>query len=117
VNAPLVAAGRTGDKWSTPMIRINAAWLISVTEAIDAIDKLVPGETVLDGIGILFGAQGALEQVLDQSFYRDHVRASRAAGKALYEAVTALLDANDDWSTKKIEQCAAGAIGPPRTAI
>jgi hypothetical protein len=106
VNAPLAATGLTGKKWPIPMIRINAAWLIGVNDSIDAIDKLVPGQTVLDGIGILFAAQGALEQVFSQSFYRDHVRASRAAGNALYDAITAVADANSDWNTKKIEQWA-----------
>jgi len=86
-----------------PMIRINAAWLITSEEAIDALDRLVAGQTVLESLSILFGAQGALEQIFDQSFYKDHVRASRTAGRTLHERVSAFLNA-DDWTTKKIEQ-------------
>ena len=58
-----------------PMIRINAAWLIGVEESIDALDNLKPSETVIEALPILFGAQSALEQLFDQSLYRDHLRA------------------------------------------
>jgi len=85
------------------MIRTNAAWLIGISESIDALDGLEAGQTVLDAIRALFGAQNALEQIFDQSLYRDHVRACRAAGRSLHEQISGLLsDAN--WAERKLEQ-------------
>lgn len=82
------------------MIKINAAWLISITESIDALEDINAGQTVLETMGVLFGVQNALQQIFDQTFYKDHVRASRTAGRALHDQVTAFLNA-EDWAEKK----------------
>jgi len=83
-----------------PMIKINAAWLIGVADSIDALDDLAPGQSVMDSLAILFGGQNALQQIFDQSFYKDHVRASRTAGKTLHDQISAFINA-DDWAEKK----------------
>lgn len=86
-----------------PMIKINAAWLVSIVESIDAVDHLTPGQTVMDAFGVLFAAQSALEQVFDQSFYRDHVRASRTTGKTLHDQIARFIN-DENWAEKKFEQ-------------
>jgi hypothetical protein len=91
------------------MIRINAAWLIGIDASISALDNLSPEQSVGDAITILFGAQGALEQVFDQSLYRDQVKASRTAAKELHAAITQLIDPNEDWS-KNIPQWTVGNL-------
>lgn len=88
---------------SQPMIRINAAWLIGIEESIDALDKISANQSVLDVIGPILAAQSSLEQVYDQSFYKDHVRASRNAGKALYDRLSGYVN-EDDWAAKKLNE-------------
>jgi hypothetical protein len=82
------------------MIRINAPWLIEVAEAIDAIDKLAPGQTILDSLGVLYTVRSKLEQAFDQSIYGNHLRASRTAGKQLYEEIGVHIN-HEKWLDNK----------------
>jgi hypothetical protein len=90
-------------KVGRPMIRINAPWLLDIIEGIDTLDGLSAGQTLIDEIGRFFSAQSKLEAVFDQSFYGDHLRASRAAGKDLHNVLAAFID-RDDWATTKLTE-------------
>lgn len=91
------------------MIRINASWLITTVETIDGLDKLVVGSTVMDNIVPLLSAQGTLEQLFDQSFYREHVRASRTPGGVLHDKLSQILN-SDNWAEKKLDEYELGTL-------
>jgi len=90
------------------MMRISLPWLFGVMEDIDDIERLVPG-TVLDNLGVLLGAQARVEMVFDQSIYGQYLRASRAAGTMLHDALSKHLNV-EKWEEAKITDYDIAAI-------
>lgn len=83
------------------MIRINVPWLFEVVDGLDVLKEITVGKTISEALVQFLTAQNKLEQTFNQSFYGDHLRASRTPGNQLYDEINRHLQ-SEKWDETKL---------------